>query len=163
MSNSWEHQPYPQMAVGGVCDICRIVANEAPSRVAYQDDDVMVIYNMLQWVPVMLLIIPKKHMTQKEMWHSQIIGRLAEAAVRMGTEHCPGGFRIWASSHAEPASRSSARCGRHAIGPIRLGEYPPGYGSRLRILWRISGGIYWSRTRALLLEMVLRHRAILRA
>jgi len=122
MSNSWEHQPYPQMAVGGVCEFCRIVANEAPSRVAYQDDDVMVIYNMLQWVPVMLLVIPKKHMTQKEMWHSQIIGRLAEAAVRMGTEHCPRGFRIL-SNFGHQAMQSQPHGHLHVVGGTQLGRY----------------------------------------
>jgi histidine triad (HIT) family protein len=110
------------MAVGDACEFCRIVANEVTSRVAYQDDVVMVIYNRLQWVPVMLLVIPKKHMTQEEMWQSSIIARLSEVAVKIGIEYCPGGFRILSNFGGE-GMQSQPHGHLHVVGGTQLGRY----------------------------------------
>ena len=122
MSAPWEHQRHPQMDAGGGCEFCRIVANEVPARVAYQDDDLMVIHNRLQWVPVMLLVIPKKHMTQEEMWQDPIIARVADVAVQMGTEHCPGGFRLL-SNFGHQAMQSQPHGHLHVLGGTPMGRY----------------------------------------
>ena len=122
MSAPPEHQPYPQMDAGGGCEFCRIVASQVPARVVYQDDDVMVIHNRLQWVPVMLLVIPKKHMSQEEMWQSPIIARLAEVAVQMGRDHCPGGFRLL-SNFGHQAMQSQPHGHMHVLGGIQMGRY----------------------------------------
>jgi histidine triad (HIT) family protein len=110
------------MDAGSGCEFCRIIASEAPARVAYQDDDVMVIYNKLQWIPVMLLVIPKRHMSQEEMWQSPIIARLAEVAVQMGTEHCPGGFRLL-SNFGHQAMQSQPHGHLHVLGGSQMGRY----------------------------------------
>ena len=122
MSAYWEHQSYPQMDAGSGCEFCRIVANEAPARVVYQDDDVMVIHNRLQWVPVMLLVIPKKHMSQEDLWQSPITARLAEVAVQMGREHCPGGFRLL-SNFGHQAMQSQLHAHLHVLGGTQMGRY----------------------------------------
>jgi len=122
MNAPLEHQPYPQMAASSGCEFCRIVANEAPARVVYQDDDVMVIHNRLQWVPVMLLVIPKKHMSQEDLWQSPIIARLAEVAVQMGREHCPGGFRLL-SNFGHQAMQSQLHAHLHVLGGTQMGRY----------------------------------------
>ena len=77
-----------------MCEFCRIITNQVMAVVYYQDDEVMVIRNKLDWVPIMLLVIPKKHMSQEEMWQNPIIAKLADIAVNMGKEYCPEGFRI---------------------------------------------------------------------
>ena len=110
------------MDAGGGCEFCRIVASQVPARVVYQDDDVMVIHNRLQWVPVMLLVIPKKHMSQEEMWQSPIIARLAEVAVQMGRDHCPGGFRLL-SNFGHQAMQSQPHGHMHVLGGIQMGRY----------------------------------------
>ena len=37
------------------CVFCNIVAGSEPANIIYQDDDVIVVQNILRWVPVMLL------------------------------------------------------------------------------------------------------------
>src|SRR5687768_935255 len=46
------------------CVFCNIVAGTEPARIHYQDDDIIVFDNRLRWAPVMILIMPKQHMTQ---------------------------------------------------------------------------------------------------
>jgi histidine triad (HIT) family protein len=110
------------MGAGGGCEFCRIVANQSHVRMVYQDDDVIVIHNRLQWVPVMLLVIPKKHMSQEEMWQSPIIVRLAEMAVQGGREHCPGGFRLL-SNFGHQAMQSQPHGHIHVLGGTQMGRY----------------------------------------
>ena len=110
------------MAASSGCEFCRIVASQIPAQVVYQDNDVIVIHNRLQWVPVMLLVIPKKHMPQEELWQSPIIARLAEVAVQMGKEHCPEGFRIL-SNFGHDGMQSQAHGHIHVIGGTNLGPY----------------------------------------
>jgi histidine triad (HIT) family protein len=110
------------MDTGGECEFCKIIANGAHARVAYQDDDVIVIHNRLQWVPVMLLVIPKKHMSQEEMWQDPIIVKVADVAVQMGTAHCPGGFRLL-SNFGHQAMQSQPHGHLHVLGGTPMGRY----------------------------------------
>jgi histidine triad (HIT) family protein len=102
------------------CVFCEIVAGREPAEVLYQDDEVMVFRNRLRWVPVMLLAVPKRHMTQAELW--QDVGRVGETAVRMGQEHCPRGFRLL-SNFGYEAMQSQEHGHVHIIGGTFLGEY----------------------------------------
>jgi histidine triad (HIT) family protein len=102
------------------CVFCEIVAGREPAEVLYQDDEVIVFRNRLRWVPVMLLSIPKKHMTQAELW--QNLGRVGEIAVRMGQEYCPRGFRLL-SNFGYEAMQSQEHGHVHVIGGTFLGEY----------------------------------------
>lgn len=74
----------------------------------------------LKWVPVMLLSVPKKHMSQTELWSN--MGRVGEMAVRMGQEHCPDGFRLL-SNFGFDAMQSQQHGHVHVIGGTFLGEY----------------------------------------
>ena len=47
---------------------CDIVAGRSLANVRYEDEDILVFDNQLDWVPIMLLIIPKCHLTQIEFW-----------------------------------------------------------------------------------------------
>ena len=55
----------------GYCVFCEIIAHREPARIEYEDDDVIVFHNVLNWVPVMLLAVPKQHMLQYELWTSR--------------------------------------------------------------------------------------------
>ncbi|MBF8267873.1 MAG: hypothetical protein HW388_1381 [Dehalococcoidia bacterium] len=112
------------------CDFCEIIADRAPARVAYQDDDVLVIYNRLRWVPLMLLVMPKRHMSQEEMWQDATITKIARVALQMGATHCPGGFRLL-SNFGHDALQSQGHAHLHVLGGTYLGHYvvrapPPG-------------------------------------
>ena len=45
------------------CTFCDIVARKEPATIRYEDEEVVVFDNVLGWVPVMLLVVPKRHMT----------------------------------------------------------------------------------------------------
>lgn len=102
------------------CVFCEIVAKREPAEVLYEDDEVMVFRNRLRWVPVMLLAVPKRHMTQAELW--QDVGPVGAIAVRMGQEHCPRGFRLL-SNFGYEAMQSQEHGHVHIIGGTFLGEY----------------------------------------
>ncbi|MBI4282832.1 MAG: HIT domain-containing protein [Chloroflexi bacterium] len=128
MSTPSEHQPYSIEDTGSDCEFCRIAANETPARVVYQDDDVIVIQNRLRWVPVMLLVMPKRHMSQEEMWQDPVIARIAHVAVQMGKEHCPEGFRLL-SNFGHQAMQSQPHGHLHVLGGTPLGRYVSGHPS----------------------------------
>ena len=102
------------------CVFCDIVEHREPADILYEDDEVMVFRNRLRWVPVMLLSVPKKHMSQSELWTD--MGRVGEMAVRMGQEHCPNGFRLL-SNFGYDAMQSQPHAHVHVIGGTFLGEY----------------------------------------
>ncbi len=102
------------------CTFCEIAAHREPGDILYEDDEVIVFRNRLRWVPVMLLAVPKAHVTQAELWRD--MGRVGEVAVRMGQEHCPNGFRLLANFGYE-AMQSQEHGHVHILGGTFLGEY----------------------------------------
>jgi histidine triad (HIT) family protein len=101
---------------------CEIVAGRAPARVRYLDEDIIAIVNRLTWVPLMLLVIPKQHMSQMQMWRSGLMERLGNVAVNLGAMNCPNGFRIL-SNFGYDGLQSQSHGHLHVIGGTPLGEY----------------------------------------
>ena len=104
------------------CVFCEIVADRSPARVPYLDNEIIVIVNKLTWVPLMLLVMPKQHMEQSEMWGSGLMGRLGEVAVDMGWWLAPNGFRVL-SNFGRDGMQSQSHGHLHVIGGVHLGEY----------------------------------------
>lgn len=104
------------------CDFCEIVARTRPVTIFYEDDEIMVIKNRLQWAPVMLLVIPKRHMTQDELWGHSLMARVGHLAVEMGGKYCPGGFRLL-SNFGTDAMQSQEHGHVHVLGGMFLGRY----------------------------------------
>lgn len=102
------------------CVFCEIVARREPAEILYEDDDVVVFRNRLRWVPVMLLVAPRKHMSQAELWRD--MGPVGRVAVEMGEQHCPNGFRLL-SNFGFDAMQSQYHGHVHVLGGIYLGEY----------------------------------------
>ncbi len=102
------------------CVFCEIVAKREMAEILYEDEEVMVFRNRLRWVPVMLLAIPKTHMTQEELWRN--MGRVGEIAVEMGRRFCPNGFRLL-SNFGFDAMQSQEHAHVHILGGTFLGEY----------------------------------------
>ena len=102
------------------CTFCRIIAKQEPAEILYEDDDVMVFRNRLRWVPTMLLVVPKIHKSQEELW--QNLGPAAKIAVKVGEEHCPNGLRML-SNVGFDAMQSQPHGHIHVIGGTFLGEY----------------------------------------
>ncbi|MDA1189173.1 MAG: HIT domain-containing protein [Chloroflexi bacterium] len=107
----------------GPCVFCAIVAQKEPANIRYEDDEVVVFDNMLDWSPVMLLFIPRKHMTQDELWNNpSLLGRIGKLATKMGHEHCPEGFRIL-SNFGFNAMQTQPHAHIHVVGGRHLGHY----------------------------------------
>lgn len=102
------------------CVFCEIIARRQPANIRYEDDDVIVIDNVLNWAPVMLLAMPKKHIPQQELWRD--MGKVGEAAVKMGEELCPNGYRL-ISNIGSDAMQSQSHAHVHILGGAFLGHY----------------------------------------
>ncbi|MSQ42345.1 MAG: HIT domain-containing protein [Dehalococcoidia bacterium] len=102
------------------CVFCEIVARRAPATVLYESDAVIAICNVLGWVPVMLLVLPKHHLTQAELWED--IGEVGRVAASLGREHCPAGFRLL-SNFGRDGMQSQDHAHVHVLGGRFLGEY----------------------------------------
>jgi histidine triad (HIT) family protein len=106
----------------GSCDFCGIVSGREERTIRYEDDDLMVFRNKLIWVPVMLLVVPKVHMTQQEFWRSPLFSRAAALAVDIGQEDAPEGFRF-VSNFGEQAAQTQAHGHLHVLGGGEMGIY----------------------------------------
>lgn len=104
------------------CVFCDIIARREPAHIRYEDDDVIVFDNLLQWVPVMLLVVPKKHLYQDEMWEKGTIAKVGAVAVEMGYTYCPRGFRLL-SNFGRDALQTQAHGHIHVLGGTHLGPY----------------------------------------
>ena len=104
------------------CTFCEIVAGKAPATVHYQDEDIIVISNKLQWVPVMLLAMPKAHMRQSELWQDPIMEKMGQVLVEMGNRLAPGGFRVL-SNFGRDALQTQEHGHIHLLGGTHLGLY----------------------------------------
>ena len=104
------------------CVFCQIVAGRSPARVRYLDNDIIVIVNKLDWVPLMLLVMPKEHLSQIGMWDSGLLPRLGKLAVDMGAMYSPNGFRIL-SNFGRDGLQSQSHGHLHVVGGTFLGHY----------------------------------------
>ena len=104
------------------CVFCQIVAGKSPARVRYLDNDIIVIVNRLDWVPLMLLVMPKEHLSQIGMWDSGLLPRLGRLAVDMGAMYSPNGFRIL-SNFGRDGLQSQSHGHLHVVGGTFLGHY----------------------------------------
>jgi histidine triad (HIT) family protein len=104
------------------CVFCEIVARTEPASIVYEDEHVVVFRNRLNWVPVMLLAVPREHVSQGELWTSELMAKVAKVAAEVGAAHCPNGFRLL-SNFGYDAMQSQAHGHVHIIGGTYLGEY----------------------------------------
>ena len=104
------------------CVFCEIIADRSPARVRYLDEEIIVIVNKLTWVPLMLLVMPKKHLSQLEMWGSGLMPRLGQVASEMGCMYAVNGFRIL-SNFGPDGMQSQSHGHLHVIGGTHLGPY----------------------------------------
>ena len=108
---------------GGLsCDFCGIVSGREERTIRYEDDALMVFKNKLTWVPVMLLVVPKVHITQQEFWRSPLFGKAAALAVDIAEQDAPEGFRF-VSNFGEQAAQTQAHGHLHVIGGGEMGLY----------------------------------------
>ena len=113
---------YPPIATGRYCVFCRIAAGSEPADVLYDSERVIVFRNALRWVPVMLLAVPRRHMTQRELWESGLLAEVGRVASEIGAAHCPHGYRL-VSNLGWEAKQSQEHAHIHVLGGAFLGDY----------------------------------------
>ncbi len=105
------------------CTFCDIVAGRLPSRKVHEERDILVFHNRLNWFPVQLMIVPTVHLTQEELWASgDLMARMGNLAVRLGSELCPNGYRI-VSNFGADALQTQFHGHIHVVGGAALGLY----------------------------------------
>ena len=104
------------------CVFCLISEGQEPAKYRYLDDELMVIVNKLTWVPLMLLVMPRNHMSQIQLWSSKLLIRMGNLAVDMGAMYAPNGFRIL-SNFGHDGMQSQSHGHIHVIGGTNLGPY----------------------------------------
>jgi len=102
------------------CVFCEIVARRSPAEILYESDSVIAIRNVLRWVPIMFLVMPKEHRLQSDLWED--LGEVGVVARELGKEHCPRGFRLL-SNFGYDAMQSQEHAHVHVLGGTFLGEY----------------------------------------
>jgi len=110
----------PQRRSRPYCVMCNIVARKEPANIIYEDDEIIVIQNILRWVPIMLLAMPKEHRLQSEQW--QDMAHVGRVAAEIGRQLCPGGFRLL-SNFGYDAMQSQEHAHLHILGGTFLGHY----------------------------------------
>jgi histidine triad (HIT) family protein len=102
------------------CIFCEIISRREPSDIWYEDDEYIVFKNQLKWLPVMLLLVPKKHMSQQEFWGD--FGRAAKLGTELGEKFAPNGFRLLSNFGAD-ALQTVMHAHLHILGGTTLGIY----------------------------------------
>jgi diadenosine tetraphosphate (Ap4A) HIT family hydrolase len=119
------------------CVLCDIVAHKPwePANFVYEDEDVGVFHNILNWIPVMLLAVPRavlssdaeasRHYEQRDLWRS--MGHLGAVAMALGRTHCQfdgqAQFRL-VSNFGPLAMQSQTHAHIHVLGDRFPTAYP---------------------------------------
>jgi histidine triad (HIT) family protein len=94
-----------------------------PGNIHYEDNEAVVFDNILDWAPIMLLVVPRRHITQDELWGSgSLMSKLADLAVQIGHRYAPNGFRVL-SNFGDDALQTQSHGHLHVIGGAFLGRY----------------------------------------
>ena len=74
------------------CIFCKIAKGQIPSKIAYEDENVIAFYDQDPQAPVHVLVIPKEHIAsamEVTPENSGLIARVWEAIPKMGWPPCP--------------------------------------------------------------------------
>lgn len=111
------------------CIFCKIVAKELPSKIVYEDDDILSFHDINPQAPVHLLVIPKKHIPSLAVVDEsdeQILGKLLGKAsyIAKKTGIAEDGFRVVINTNRD-AQQTVFHLHLHILGG-RLMSWPPG-------------------------------------
>jgi len=80
----------PNQGIDG-CTFCSIIAGDTEANWESRPTDdsrVVCFHNQLKWTRVMLLIVPMQHLTQEELWSSDVLIDATRLAIETGDKHC---------------------------------------------------------------------------
>ena len=105
------------------CVFCEIVAGNSAAKFEHRvaedgrllnHPDLVAFHNRLDWARVMLLVIPRSHITQGEYWTSDLLNEAARLGVELGDSLCPEGFRL-ISNFGRSAHQSQEHAHLHVV------------------------------------------------
>ena len=73
------------------CTFCSIIAGDTEANwesPPTDDSRVVCFQNRLNWARIMLLTVPTQHLTQKELWSSEVLLDATRLAVKTGDKYC---------------------------------------------------------------------------
>lgn len=111
------------------CIFCKIAAGEIPSRIVYQDDQVIAFHDIDPKAPVHVLIIPNRHiesLTTATAGDTALLGHALAVAPQIAeqTGIAQSGFRVVLNTGRD-AGMAVYHLHFHVLGGRRLG-WPPG-------------------------------------
>ena len=112
-----------------MCLFCKIAAKQIPSKIAFEDDDLLAFHDINPAAPTHLLVIPRKHIVSLEHATAEdgaLLGKLLLATQRAAREAglVAGGFRVVANTGAN-GGQSVFHLHFHVLGGRPM-AWPPG-------------------------------------
>ena len=71
------------------CIFCKIIAGQIPAKKVYEDEDILAFHDIHPWAPVLILIIPKTHITSMVdvgLEHQALLGEMMAVSPRLMLE-----------------------------------------------------------------------------
>jgi len=111
------------------CIFCKIAQHKIPSKIVYEDEDIIAFRDIDPKAPVHILLIPKRHIPSiKELTETdeKIVGKIHRISQKIadGESIAQSGFRIVANTGPD-AGQAVAHLHFHLIGGRKL-SWPPG-------------------------------------
>jgi histidine triad (HIT) family protein len=111
------------------CIFCKIIDGEIPSKLVYENDDVIAFHDLNPQAPTHILVIPRKHIStllDSTDGDTELLGKLQAAAIEIARQQelDQDGFRL-VTNCLEGAGQSVFHIHVHLLGGRRLG-WPPG-------------------------------------
>ncbi|QEK12365.1 histidine triad nucleotide-binding protein [Crassaminicella thermophila] len=110
------------------CIFCKIVSKEIPSKVVYEDDDIMAFHDIEPQAPTHVIVIPKKHIQSIDHIyeeHKELLGHILlsikNIAKELGLED---GYRV-VNNCGELGGQTVNHIHFHLLGGRQL-QWPPG-------------------------------------
>ena len=112
-----------------MCLFCKIAQKQIPSKIAFEDDDLLAFHDINPAAPTHVLVIPKQHLTSLSdalPEHGDLLGQLLLAASRAATMTgiAQSGYRIVANTGPD-AGQSVFHLHIHVLGGRPM-AWPPG-------------------------------------
>lgn len=108
------------------CLFCGIASKQVPSRIVYEDGEVIAFEDVAPVAPFHVLVIPKRHVASLAEADAALAGKLAATAAKLAADagHRERGYRVVTNVGAS-AGQSVAHIHFHVLAGRGLG-WPPG-------------------------------------
>jgi histidine triad (HIT) family protein len=109
------------------CLFCRILRNEVPARLVFENADCIAFRDINPQAPVHVLVIPRQHVASLNLTtDATLIGKLSVAAVEIAKREgvAESGYRIVVNTNSD-AGQSVPHLHLHLLGGRPL-SWPPG-------------------------------------